>query len=183
MLFTFSELLDMVAMTFIVGYIFQDFFNVHSYNNSYFTDMKKYRRKQLYYSMALVAPSLILHELGHKFTALAFGYSAVFHAFYSMLLLGLILKLAKFPFVIFAPAYVAITGTGAKMASPLIALAGPATNLLLALLSVIILKFASLDNEKKRFFYIFKQINFLLFAFNMIPIPGFDGYHFFSGLF
>ena len=65
-----------------------------------------------------------------------------------------------------------------KIGSILVALAGPVSNLLMALLAILFLRFDPLANEfVYRFAYFFIYINVLLFVFNMIPIPPLDGSH------
>jgi Zn-dependent protease len=65
-----------------------------------------------------------------------------------------------------------------RLASIIIAAAGPLSNLLLALLGVVILRFTPLDALLvNQFLIFFVQINVLLFVFNLIPIPPLDGSH------
>lgn len=65
-----------------------------------------------------------------------------------------------------------------RLASIIIAAAGPLSNLLLALIGVVILRFAG-DGAPLlgQFLSFFVQINVLLFVFNLIPIPPLDGSH------
>jgi Zn-dependent protease len=107
---------------------------------------------------------------------------------------ALILKLVNFSFIFIVPAFVESTciagatfcmGKSSLIASSLIALAGPFVNFLLWLISYIIIKNNLLPKKYKRWepaLILTARINFFLMLFNMIPIPGFDGYHFFTGL-
>ncbi len=66
-----------------------------------------------------------------------------------------------------------------RLASVIIALAGPLTNLLLAVVSMFLLgQFGlSMGNAAVNFLYFFATINVLLAVFNLIPIPPLDGSH------
>jgi Zn-dependent protease len=65
-------------------------------------------------------------------------------------------------------------------------LAGIATNLVLALLAAVVLKFTTqaLDfpgnNLGVYFFVSLLQVNIVLAVFNAFPLPGFDGFNFFT---
>jgi Zn-dependent protease len=62
--------------------------------------------------------------------------------------------------------------------------AGPLVNLVLALSAVMVINLASeFSAISLTFFYLFAQINFVLFAFNLLPIPPLDGFHIFSEFF
>jgi Zn-dependent protease len=62
--------------------------------------------------------------------------------------------------------------------------AGPLVNLGLALSAVMVLNLVSgYSVISLNFFYFFAQINFVLFLFNLIPIPPLDGFHVFSEFF
>jgi len=58
----------------------------------------------------------------------------------------------------------------------LVALAGPLTNLALAVLGGLLLRFSGVDNEYwATWWFYFIQVNVGFFLFNMIPIPPIDG--------
>lgn len=59
----------------------------------------------------------------------------------------------------------------------IVSLAGPASNLLLAAISSIIIRFLPLSQILYIFFYLLTLINISLFTFNLIPIPPLDGSH------
>ena len=138
------------------------------------------------FAVLAAAPAIILHEFGHKFAAMAFGLQAVFKVAYMWLGIGLILRLSGTGLIFFVPAYVSITNPSGIPPSPLmlslIAFAGPAVNLALWIAFSIILKKRLITEKYLPLIYIAKQINMFLFIFNMLPIPGFDGYKVFSGL-
>ncbi|HXF59996.1 MAG TPA: site-2 protease family protein [Caldilineaceae bacterium] len=65
-----------------------------------------------------------------------------------------------------------------KLGSIIVALAGPLSNLALALLAALLLGAGLLQGRFwVQFVLFFMQINVLLFVFNMIPIPPLDGSH------
>jgi Zn-dependent protease len=65
-----------------------------------------------------------------------------------------------------------------KLGSIIVALAGPLSNLALALLAALLLRVGLLpDGFWGQFALFFMQINVLLFVFNLIPIPPLDGSH------
>lgn len=63
-----------------------------------------------------------------------------------------------------------------------IAFAGPASNLLLALISGILIRMTGYMGPLTSMLILFTQINISLAVFNMIPIPPLDGSQIFSGL-
>ncbi|MBI4146553.1 M50 family metallopeptidase [Candidatus Woesearchaeota archaeon] len=168
MLFAIQEVLDIILMTLVVGFIFKDLF--------------RNLKNPFLFACLATAPALILHELGHKFIALAFGLAATFHAAYFWLVLGVVLKLVNFGFIFFVPAYVSITGTASAQANASIAAAGPFTNLALAGIAVLLLRQKKLTTKTYLFLSVTKQVNLFLFIFNMLPIPGFDGLKVYTSL-
>ncbi len=115
----------------------------------------------------------LLHELMHKYVAQKYKLGAEFHAFYNMLWLALLFSL--FGFIIAAPGAVFIRGVINREKNGKISVAGPLTNIFLAVLFLILL---ILFNDGGLLEYLFRTgltINALLGAFNMIPVMPFDG--------
>jgi Zn-dependent protease len=196
MIFSFNEILDLGIMTLFLGIIFWNSFRLPTRQVQDYEPLKDYsfgkkEKKKIFRiplhdfwnAVMIVAPAVALHEMGHKFAALSFGMQAVFHADYLWLAIGLVLKLAHFPFIIFVPGYVEITGAGTPLTGALIAFAGPAVNLALWLGSILILKKKKNLSEKQRIILaISSKVNMFLFIFNMLPLWNFDGAKVFSGL-
>lgn len=175
MMFSTFEIIQIVISTLALAYIFQDLF------------MEKkalFDRKAFLYSALLSTFSVTIHELAHKLTAISFGHEAVYYASFIGLGLGVALrtlmvsKELKLP-IFFIPAFVSIPGQITPYLDAVISIAGPLSNLSLYLISEVILRLTKISSK---FLVILSKINLLLFLFNMIPIFGTDGYHFFTSV-
>ncbi|MBU1199599.1 MAG: site-2 protease family protein [Nanoarchaeota archaeon] len=187
MLLSFAEFLDIIVMTLVVGFIFKDIFKPQPKvqvitPDYYLKQVKGTKLSNFWFAAAVVAPSIILHEFGHKFIAISQGMVATFQASYLGLGIGVVLKLFSPGFLFFIPAYVSIVGTGTPLQFSAIAFAGPAVNLILWLGGLLLMKFVKLKTNVHRFVFLMSRINMFLFIFNMLPIPGFDGFKVYSGL-
>jgi len=115
----------------------------------------------------------LLHELMHKVVAQSYGLWAEFRANYKGLWLAIGLSL--FGFIIAAPGAVWIRGQGiTREQNGKISLAGPVTNIVLAL-AFLVLGFFYTGGLLGVIFSFGLRINSLLAAFNMIPVMPFDG--------
>ena len=181
---SFNEVLDIIIMTAAVGFIFSDMFSRYSRKADY-EPLVHYHHgfdwEAFRFAAYVTAPAIILHEFGHKFVAMALGVDATFHAAYFWLGIGVVLKMLSFPFIFFVPAFVSHASVGA-FGDSMIALSGPLVNLVLWLGALLIHKRKLLDKRYNDGLLLTAKINMFLFIFNMIPLPGFDGFHFFSGL-
>lgn len=123
-------------------------------------------------SLVTAGVAFLLHELGHKLVATRYGRVAHFRADYGMLFIALISALVGFLFA--APGAVYHSGRNpTARENGLIALAGPAVNVALALpFGVLFLAgdglvgFAGARGV---------AINLFLAAFNLVPVGGLDG--------
>ncbi len=197
-LISLIEIWRMIVMSLGVGFIFSFMIErrrtpediVEEYKKRY--SQSNVMIKNILFATMIAAPGIVLHELAHKFVAMSFGLEATFYASYFFLALAIVLILVKFPFVFFVPGYVsissagtALTGASLNYAYALIAFAGPLFNLVVFLFSWFMEKNARRFKISKNAAYAFgvsKKINLFLFVFNLLPIPGFDGWSVYSNL-
>ncbi|KPL91955.1 zinc metalloprotease [Herpetosiphon geysericola] len=118
---------------------------------------------------------IVIHELAHRVVARRFGSQAHFFANDAMLVISVLLALTGFIFA--APGAVHHRGYLTKKQVGLVAAAGPASNMVIALLSLILIPIANMLNIQ----FLFKTavysyvVNSLLGIFNMIPYGPLDG--------
>ncbi len=120
-----------------------------------------------------VITGFLLHELAHKIIAQRNGAWAEFRAYPLGLLIAIIFAFLGFVFA--APGAVYIQGMISKKQNGLISIAGPLVNISLGavfLISAIYIETGLLGFALE----LIALINLTLGAFNMIPIPPFDGY-------
>lgn len=190
MIFTFTEILYYILSIFVIAYIFSDRIKIPTKPQDILDLYKKRRRfnwNNLWFAAIVTAPAIILHELAHKFAAIAYGFTAFYEIFPLGLGIGLLLKIIGAPFILIAPGYVSIASAAGAAIPPsqlaIIAFAGPFVNLVLWLSCHFILKYKqNLKRKTVVTLYITKQINMILFIFNMIPFGPLDGAKVLSGL-
>jgi len=188
-LVTLNEVIDLIVMTLAIGYIFSKLFRRQPQEG--YDPVSYYKKNPLLedikYGAIIAAPAVVLHELAHKFVAISFGATATLHAPsllgipYGMYILVIVLIHMNFPIFFFVGGYVTHTALPA-LASSLVAFAGPLTNLLLWLLGTSLIKYNLVDRKYYTMIGLMAKLNLFFFAFNMIPIPGFDGSQVFIGL-
>ena len=187
MILSLKEILDIIAMSLIVGFIFSDVLKrfMHPSYESYDPLARKpgFDWNSLKFAALATAPAIILHEFAHKFVAMWFGLHATFNAAYFWLFIGLMMKVMGTGFIFFVPAYVSISGNGVSpLTYSIVAFAGPAMNGFLWLITSLMLKKNLVGRNYLPLLHITKKINMFLFIFNMLPIPGFDGFKVYQGI-
>lgn len=181
---TIGELLDLILITLVLGYVFSGFIKRPRTELDLLHPRPSLNLQDFKFAILITAPAVILHELAHKFVAIAFGMNAKFYAWGFGLFLGAFLRFIGSPFILLAPGYVGIPPGATDLQMVLIAFAGPFVNLLLFLTCNTILKRKRhLTRKQAVTLYLTKQVNLWLLIFNMLPIPPLDGSKVFGGLF
>ncbi len=186
---TLPEIIDIIVMTVAIGYIFSKFFKREPQEG--YDPLTYYKKNALWedikYGAMIAAPAVVLHELAHKFVAMGFGASATLHAPalfgipYGMYLLVILLIHLNFPILFFVGGYVSHSALPA-LASSMVAFSGPLINLVLWLGGMYLIKHNLVKRKYFTTISMMAKLNMFFFIFNMIPLPGFDGFHVFSGL-
>jgi Zn-dependent protease len=183
MLFTINEIFNLIIMVLAIGYIFSGYIKREPIEG--YDPINYYKRNSIIedikYGAMIAAPAVVLHELAHKFVAMAFGAQAILQAPIDWYVLVIILKLLNFPLLFFVGGYVVHTPLP-PLQSALVSVAGPLTNLVLYLTCMGLVRFKLVNKKYYRIISISAQLNLFLAIFNMIPIPGFDGYEFFRNM-
>lgn len=119
-----------------------------------------------------VGIGFLIHELAHKYVAQAYGKYAEFHASIPFLVIAIFMSF--FGFVFAAPGAVLISGYSSRREMGHIAVAGPLSNIILALIVLPLLFFihSGFWGSLISYFYL---INTWLALFNMIPVWVLDG--------
>ncbi|MDG1525256.1 MAG: hypothetical protein P8Q90_04235 [Candidatus Thalassarchaeaceae archaeon] len=130
----------------------------------------------LFFILGLVAfgPAFIIHELAHKFAARHYGCWAEFRADPGGLRTGVLIALF-IGFLFMAPGAVMVAGNVNRRQNGMIALAGPASNLILWLMGLpafILLQGAGIVTT---IISLWMVANSILGAFNMLPFGPLDG--------
>lgn len=143
------------------------------------------------YALLLAAATagvgFIVHEFAHRTVARNYGYGATYEVWWWGVIVCLLMAVLTQGALIFAAlgavyiyprASAAFLGErGFKRAYGMISLAGPATNLLLAMAFYAI---SGQGGILAAFGQVGMRINLWLAAFNLIPVPPFDGYKIFD---
>jgi Zn-dependent protease len=184
MFITINEIIDIIIMTLAIGYIFSTI--IKRQPEEGYDPLKYYQKNKfledLKFGAMIAAPAVVLHELAHKFSAMAFGAVATLHAPLGWYIIIILLRALNFPLIFFVGGYVTHTAL-LPLQSAIVSISGPLINLFLYLLFTYLVKAKLVHRKYYRILMISAKLNIFLAIFNMIPIPGFDGAHFFSSLF
>ncbi|MFH1917229.1 MAG: hypothetical protein ABIJ21_08270 [Nanoarchaeota archaeon] len=192
MFITIREVFDIILMTALLGFIFNDTFGVKTRKKSIYgiEVRKRFNWDGFLFAAAVISPSVILHELAHKFVAILLGHQATFHAFYAdtfTFILGaiaIVAKLFAWGFIFFIPGFVSMQSITTPGPAAIIAFAGPAIHLIFWIGATIVLKTTrTLSRKKYTAVVILQKVNLFLFILNMLPIPGIDGWSVYSNLY
>jgi len=192
------EIFDIFVMVVFLAYIFKDIIRPrHSQAILKYVDQNinvdnltsKFKNDDIWFTIAVVAPCIVLHELAHKFTAIGFGYDAVFYAFYHQpftLLLGIVAILSvtyNWGFILIVPGFVQILGGPPPTTNALIAFAGPLIHALFYGASILAQRRGWASTQRQHdFLHMTRKLNGFLFIFNMLPLPGIDGFKVYTSL-
>jgi Zn-dependent protease len=124
-------------------------------------------------SAATVGLAFLLHELMHKIVAQRYHCWAEFRADITMLVLGVLMSFMGIVFI--APGAVMIYGHIDKRQNGRISMAGPLTNIIIAILLLPLLFMHFQSNIITQIIQFGFLINAWLALFNMIPLWNFDG--------
>ena len=162
--FTAREIRDIVISLLVISLAFDYILSGRDLNATI---------SSFWYMVVVVGFAFVLHELAHKFVAIRFGYWAEYKMWFQGLILALITS--YFGFVFAAPGAVYIHGYNIKKAeNGIISLAGPATNIILAVLFLISIPTAS-QYGLLSLAVLGATINSFLAVFNLIPLVVLDG--------
>jgi Zn-dependent protease len=162
--FTAREIRDILISLFVISLAFAYIFSGRDLN----TTISLFK-----YMVVVVGFGFVLHELAHKFTAIRYGYWAEYKMWSQGLILALIT--AYFGFVFAAPGAVYIHGYNIKPSeNGKISLAGPVTNIVLAVLFLMLMPLAS-QHGILNIAILGATINSFLAVFNLIPLVVLDG--------
>ncbi len=151
---------DLALATFSVFLVFLSYFNW------------PLRPLPLVYLLALTLLTYLTHELAHKLLATYYGYPARFVLSREGFLATLVTALLPIPIKVVAPGTVVVEGVLSRYKLGVIALAGPLTNVAIALLA----RFAAYAVPPfSHYLYGVADVSAWIALFNLIPLPTFDG--------
>ena len=168
-----QELIDIAILTLAMGYIFSGFIRKPRGELASYFEHDTWG--EFKYAAMIATPAVLLHEFGHKFVGLFYGFDSILHISLFGLGIGVFLRYVRSPIIFFVPAFVVSTLAVADPAKfAILALAGPAANFGLYWLS----EWALLSKKWPKYnhaWIVSKKINLILMIINMIPFGGFDG--------
>lgn len=122
-------------------------------------------------SFIAIITAFLFHELAHKFVAQKYGYWSEFRMYLQGLLFALLLGVMV-GIVFAAPGAVVIAGRPSREESGRISIAGPLTNIVIAIIAIPLWFIGGLIGEMA---YFISLINAFLALFNLLPFGPLDG--------
>ena len=122
------EIFNLIVLIVAIAYILSGY--IRNPKKGLFRKRKLFDWDDFKFASIIAVPAILLHELAHKFVAIAFGVGATFELFPLGLVIGVILKIIHSPFLLLAPGYVVITGDLSQAHLGIVAFAVWALNLL-----------------------------------------------------
>lgn len=146
-----------------------------------FNDFDYFALRDVLLISIVVAPAFILHELGHKYSAIYYGKYARFTLLRQMtqftILVGILNGFGLLPIAIAGPGATMIMGRASSRESGIFSASGPLVNLILAFISLgLFLIFPdALFIAGLNIFHLSVVVNAGLGLFNLIPVSILDG--------
>lgn len=166
-----EEIIDLVKAWIAISIAFAIAFSVDSYGSVFSAPFQKFI-ENLVVSAIAVGFGFLLHELAHKVVAQKYGCWAEFRSWDLMLLVAIALSFTGWIFA--APGAVFISGFVGIPRNGRISVAGPITNLVLAVF-FLILMIVSSNNLLITIAQYGISVNTWLAIFNMLPFGPLDG--------
>lgn len=165
--FTSREIFDIIVSMSVIALIFAYLFSGRNLSSPEFFYL-------IPITFIAVGLGFVLHELAHKFMAIKYGFYAEYRLWVEGLIFAVIT--AAFGFVFAAPGAVYIHGEYiSREQNGKISLAGPATNIILAVLFLLIIYYFPLSPLIKILGALGFTVNSFLALFNLIPFSILDG--------
>jgi Zn-dependent protease len=163
--FTAKEIRDIIISMAVISFVFAYIFARRDLNSIIF---------YIPITLVVVGLGFVLHELAHKYVAIRYGYWAEYKMWVGGLIFALVTAFAV-GFVFVAPGAVYIHGNYIKNSeNGKISLAGPSTNIILALLFLSIPMFFQ-NSLLVGIGILGATVNSFLAFFNLIPFSMLDG--------
>lgn len=164
--FSRHELFDLFISTVALSIAFSIAISVQKYGTKFYLEVATI----LPFSILAVITAFACHETAHKYMGIRYGYWSEYRMFPLGLVLAVLVSFTGFLFA--APGAVQIFGTPNREENGIISVAGPATNLSIAVLFAVLSTVAGVGGGLLAWI---AYINAALGFFNLLPIGPLDG--------